>query len=173
MFQCHQQDSSCPHQIQYNYTLPHALSLTYTMLITPPEGYQPLSLLGWERELNRTFSDNQRHHILRFTHKSSICTKIQETNHKLLTRWYRTPVLLHKFFPATSDICWRCGEERGTLLHIFWSCPKMVDFWKTVCLYVVLHKSSQNALCRKTPWVFYYMHPQLQSASTPFRHKCS
>lgn len=121
--------------------------------------------LGWERELNLTFSDNQRHHILRFTHKSLIYTKIQETNYKLLTRWYRTPVLLHKFFPATSDICWRCGEERGTLLHIFWSCPKMVDFWKTVCLYVVLHKSSQNALSRKSPRFFYYMHPQLQSAS--------
>lgn len=56
---------------------------------------------------------------------------MQETNYKILTRWYRTPSLL-KIFPRTSDLCWRCQQEKGTLIHIFWSCPRIQNFWKEV-----------------------------------------
>lgn len=75
---------------------------------------------------------NKRQHLLRLTHKSSICAKIQETNYKILSRWYRTPALVHKFFPATSDLCWHCLSDKGTLLHIFWSCPRLKHFWRVV-----------------------------------------
>lgn len=52
--------------------------------------------------------------------KSSICTRIEESNYKLLTRQYLTPSALCKYFTEASDLCWRCPEEHGTLLHIFW-----------------------------------------------------
>lgn len=61
-----------------------------------------------------------------------MCTKTQESNYKILTRWYYTPQLLHKCFPNTSDRCWRCQEGRGTLLHIFWACPLLKQFWTIV-----------------------------------------
>lgn len=64
-------------------------------------------------------------------HKSSVCTRIQELNYKLVSRWYMVPTTLHRFFPETSDRCWRCGEE-GSLLHIFWSCPSLERFWSSV-----------------------------------------
>lgn len=86
----------------------------------------------WEKELNRTFSPGQRPTIIRFSLKSSICTKIQETNYKMLTRWYRTLRILHKFYPEVADCCWRCQEEGATMLHIFWSCPKLGPFWREV-----------------------------------------
>lgn len=116
--------------------LPYSLSLTYKLLITPPGEYQTQSLTKWERELNCIFTTNKKQQILTFTHKSSICTKIQETNYKILTHWYRTPALLKKIFPSTTDVCWRCQEERGTLIHIFWTCSRIRDFWRDVRLII-------------------------------------
>lgn len=28
------------------------------------------------------------------------------------------------------DLCWRCRADKGTLIHIFWSCPKLTHFWR-------------------------------------------
>lgn len=112
--------------------LPHTLSLTYKLLITPPADSAPPGLLKWESELDRQFVISTRNQILRFTHKSSICAKTQETNYKIISRWYRTLVVLHKLYPTTSDQCWRCQSNKGTLLHIFWTCPKLTHFWQTV-----------------------------------------
>lgn len=113
-------------------TLPHTISLMYSLLITPPSDYIPPGLTKWEEELGCSFNLTQRQRILRFTHKSSICAKTQETNYKILSRWYRTPTLLHKISPTISEECWRCQRDKGTLLHIFWSCPKLSRFWKVV-----------------------------------------
>lgn len=74
----------------------------------------------------------QKKSFITFSLKTSICTKIQELDYKILTRWYYTPQLLHKYFPATTDTCWRCQADKGTLLHIFWSCPLLQHFWTTV-----------------------------------------
>ena len=112
--------------------LPHALSLTHELVILPTEDHRLPCFTEWERALNRTFSEKKREKILSHTHKSSICTRVQETNYKILTGWYRTPDLLHKIFPATSDRCWRCMEDKGTMLHVFWSCPRLHHFWSEV-----------------------------------------
>lgn len=46
-------------------------------------------------------------------------------------RWYHTPASLRRMLPDFSDRCWRCGEEEGHLLHLFWSCTKIKPFWNT------------------------------------------
>lgn len=43
--------------------------------------------------------------------------------------WYLTPDVLHAIYPSSSDRCWRCQGDRGTLYHIYWTCPKIVPFW--------------------------------------------
>lgn len=43
-----------------------------------------------------------------------------------------TPDVLHKFFPSVSDLCWRCSSACGTLLHLWWECPTILNFWITV-----------------------------------------
>lgn len=57
----------------------------------------------WERDLNRTFTSAQIQRIIMFALKSSICTKVQKTNYKLLTRWYLTPHTLHICYPDMED----------------------------------------------------------------------
>lgn len=43
-----------------------------------------------------------------------------------------TPSRLKKCFPESSGLCWRCEEEEGTLIHVFWTCPKIQPFWGEV-----------------------------------------
>lgn len=102
------------------------------VLITPPEDYQLPCLSAWEIDFRHKFTARQRQNTLIFTYGSSMCTKIQETNFKIVTRWYNTPAKLQKIYPSSSDRCWRCQEDRGTILRVFWACPKLQQFWKTI-----------------------------------------
>lgn len=88
-----------------------------------------LTLSKWERDLNKTLTAFQHQNITHLSLKSSNCTHTQESNYKLLTCWYPTPLALCKYFPDVSDQFWRCGEEKGTFLYIFWSCLKLQQYW--------------------------------------------
>lgn len=113
-------------------TFPHTLSTMYNLLESPPEDCLSPYLVNWKSNLGRTFTKTQRSNITRFALKSSFCTKVQETNFKILNQWYCTPSLFHKYFLITSALCWRCQEEHGTLLHIFWSCTKLSGLWREI-----------------------------------------
>lgn len=58
-------------------------------------------------------------------------------------RWYLTPSRLAKFHKHTSHDCWTNCGQRGTLLHILWSCPKVTQRWKKVesIIQDILHSS--------------------------------
>lgn len=86
----------------------------------------------WESDLAMQFTDSEKEKILYFAQKSSIATKVQETNYKILTRWYRVPTALHRFFPQVSDTRWRFGVGQGSMLHVFWDSPKLIQFWQAV-----------------------------------------
>ena len=43
-----------------------------------------------------------------------------------------TPDVLHAIYPNTSDRCWRCQQDKGMLIHVYWSCPMIVPFWNSV-----------------------------------------
>lgn len=118
-------------------TIPRVLSKTYNLLNCPAA--QPHLSFIYKRE--RDFWGIRLR--LRFSLKSSICTKIQETNYKLLKRWYLTPHLLHKYYPATNYLCWRCQGDKRMLLHIFWSCPQLTHFWTNI------YPSNHDTECSK------------------------
>lgn len=108
------------------------LSRMYTLLNTPMQPPSLSCITKWETDLHCTFTAVQKQNMIVLSLKSSICTKIQETNFKILTRWYLTPSRLHMMFTDSSDQCWRCQREVGTMLHMFWSCPRLTNFWSAV-----------------------------------------
>lgn len=112
--------------------LRHSLSHFYALL-TELEAPQELYFLQlWERDLGVSFSQAQKDRILLFAHKASLANGYQEGGYKILMRWYRTPVALHRIYPQVSNLCWRCQESEGTLIHIFWECPMLKEFWRMV-----------------------------------------
>lgn len=113
----------------------HSLSLIYSSLIAPAEGFVPPFLTKWEADLGVYLDESQREKILHFAQKSSLATRVQETCYKIVTRWYRVPSTLHRFFPQVPCLCWRCGLGEGTMFHIFWHCPKIKPYWREVTRY--------------------------------------
>lgn len=111
---------------------PHWVSEIYKLLIHSPEGFVPGFLQKWERDLDIILSEEQWGYILEFAHYSSTASKYQELCYKILIRWYRVPSLLHKIYPERMNTCGRCGEAEGNMLHIFWSCWKLEEFWSKV-----------------------------------------
>lgn len=110
----------------------HSLSYFYTTL-TGLETAQELTFLqAWERDLEMSFSHAQKGRILLFNQKASVASRCQEGGYKILTGWYRTPNVLHRIYPQMSDVCWRCHEAEGTILHIFWECPRIRECWEMV-----------------------------------------
>uniref|UniRef100_A0A803KCV2 Reverse transcriptase domain-containing protein n=1 Tax=Xenopus tropicalis TaxID=8364 RepID=A0A803KCV2_XENTR len=109
-----------------------AISLLYKQILNlrphPADHYRT----KWEKDLNITIDETQWAKMICLTHTSSQCTKIQELNYKILTKWYRYPTKLNKIYRAVSPNCWRCGKHPGTLTHIFWSCPALASFWSTI-----------------------------------------
>lgn len=109
--------------------LPRVISKMYALLNNPWEDFVMPSINKWERNLNSTFTPVQLKNTIYLSLSSLICTQIQEFNYKLLMQWFYTSTRLHKFSIEASDRCWWCGEELGSLLHIFWSCSKIRQFW--------------------------------------------
>lgn len=64
--------------------------------------------------------------------KSSICTLYKENQYKILLHWYQTPDLLHSIYPTADSRCWRCYKHRGTLFHVYWTCPLIIPYWRMV-----------------------------------------
>lgn len=46
--------------------------------------------------------------ICSYIHKGSLNVATQECGYKIITRWYRTPALIHKFSSAIPSKCWCC-----------------------------------------------------------------
>lgn len=57
---------------------------------------------------------------------------VQEKSFKVFSRWYVTPVRLHKISPTIPPNGWRCSDEDGSLLNLYWTCPLLQSFWKDV-----------------------------------------
>lgn len=98
---------------------------TYYNLLTHNETFYKTSNIDkWEIDLGKQFSLRQWYKAIRWAHNSSSCANHMEQYHKLLTRWYFTPLRLAKSFPTASPYCWRSCGSLGSILHVFWSCPR-------------------------------------------------
>lgn len=89
-------------------------------------------MIKWEKALNEELPEEQWQTIWTQAAKSSLCTLYKENTYKIFLFWYMTPDILHTIYPTSSDRCWRCQKDRGTLLHIYWSCPLITPFWNMV-----------------------------------------
>ena len=89
-----------------------------------------------------------------------------EINYKCISRWHRTPEVIHRYRKDKTQLCWREYGQIGTTTHIWWDCPKIKEYWQEIREYVevitgekisnsiqacVFHKSKEsNTSYRKT-----------------------
>ncbi|KAM4012270.1 LOW QUALITY PROTEIN: uncharacterized protein ACNLHF_005100 [Anomaloglossus baeobatrachus] len=106
------------------------LSRLYNTLLTKELVVKRAYILKWEKDLNTTFTDAQTSQIYGASHGPSCCVRVQESSFKVVVRWYIVPDTAATWQSASSDLCWRCEGDRGTYLHIWWTCPRLQIFWK-------------------------------------------
>ena len=51
-------------------------------------------------------------------------------NFKVAHRAHYSKTKLAKIYPNLVDACDRCSLAPCNLTHMFWSCPKVVEYWK-------------------------------------------
>uniref|UniRef100_A0A8C5MA17 Reverse transcriptase domain-containing protein n=1 Tax=Leptobrachium leishanense TaxID=445787 RepID=A0A8C5MA17_9ANUR len=116
---------------QTSLPLPRGVSTIYGIILTA-DSEVPSFVSRWEEELGTTFTSAQWTNTFTLVHKGCGANRVQETSYKILSFWYRTPSFLHRLFPQTPSVCWRCNNSEGTFLHIWWSCPPLMGFWRKI-----------------------------------------
>lgn len=53
-------------------------------------------------------------------------TRLKLVQHKWLTRVYITPVTLNQMFSNIPETYTKCQNDKGTLIHCLWECPKIL-----------------------------------------------
>lgn len=111
----------------------HLISATHELIFADMQANESTACKNWEKDLAISLLKENWDQSFLNIHKGSTNVTTQENRYKIQSRWYHTPSLLHKFNPATPEICWRCHQQKGSLLHIWWSCTSLQTFWKEVC----------------------------------------
>uniref|UniRef100_A0A8C5PGP4 Reverse transcriptase domain-containing protein n=1 Tax=Leptobrachium leishanense TaxID=445787 RepID=A0A8C5PGP4_9ANUR len=111
--------------------LTHGISTIYALLQSK-ETDPPPYMGRWEAELNITMTEADWSTVLFLTHHGTRMVRYHETSYKILVRWYCTPLRLFQCVGSTDPNCWRCGEELGSYLHIWWYCSPLQNYWKWV-----------------------------------------
>lgn len=71
---------------------------------------QTPNILRWENCLGKQFSSAHCQSTIRWAHMSSSCANHREQFHKLLSRWYFTPLRLANSYSMASPYCWKPVE---------------------------------------------------------------
>lgn len=108
------------------------ISKLYNMLV---EG-SPESSLGklnaWREDLQEDLSSEDWEEACAEAQTQTTSTRLKVLQYNWLMRTYVTPEKLNKYNGDIPDLCFRCGEEKGTFFHCVWECNKVQRFWKEI-----------------------------------------
>uniref|UniRef100_A0A3B3CPH8 Reverse transcriptase domain-containing protein n=1 Tax=Oryzias melastigma TaxID=30732 RepID=A0A3B3CPH8_ORYME len=88
--------------------------------------------LAWEQDLQISISDAIWDNILLKINYSSMCARHCLIQFKIVHRAHLSKAKLSKMFPQTDPTCDRCKQADATLIHMFWSCPRIQCFWEGI-----------------------------------------
>lgn len=109
----------------------HMLSLIYKEILPHTHNTLPTFTQMWSSDIDTEISLGEWQTSFTFTHKSLISSFTQEKNYKLLSRWYRDPVSVHRMFPNTPRYLLALSQRKRNL-HIWWECDQVHPFWKQI-----------------------------------------
>ena len=87
---------------------------------------------AWEEDLGLELSTDQWKNAQRNVHTSSICARHGLIQLKVLHRAHLSKVKICKMYPDSDPLCDRCKTLPATLAHMFWSCPKLSQYWTSI-----------------------------------------
>lgn len=85
----------------------------------------------WEGDLGKEISDDTWQKIIGGIY-SSICLRHVVIQFKVVHRLHWSKTKLSKIKDGFDPTCDRCKQESATLLHMFWTCSKLNNFWECI-----------------------------------------
>lgn len=108
------------------------ISLFYNFLNQKSTFTKTPTMRTWEIEFKSSYTIAQCQIAISSTYKATKSANLWELYQKLLLRWYLTPARMAGFSSQSSPLCWRQCGNRGSIIHIFWTCPLERNFWSTI-----------------------------------------
>ena len=65
-----------------------------------------------------------------------IKARYRSFQYRLLQRGIVTNVQLYQWNIVPSDLCYYCGRERETIIHLFWACENTTKLWDDYAEYI-------------------------------------
>lgn len=87
---------------------------------------------AWDSDLGMVLRDDQWDSILDLIHTSSLSAKHSLIQLKVVHRVHFTRARLAKIYPNLDPLCPRCRGQPADLMHMFWLCPSLFTFWRTI-----------------------------------------
>lgn len=106
------------------------ISILYTSLLEPTAKFPYME--AWERDLQETWGLEEWHKRGTRAFKGILNISLIEANLKVLMRWYLVPSRLALMFASTSPLCFRDCQAQGSMLHIWWECPRLRGYWNKI-----------------------------------------
>ena len=89
-------------------------------------------LNAWKGDIQEDIDERVWNDACLKAQTQTINTRFKLLQYKWLMRVYITPVKLHHMSNNIPDVCSKCLDEKGTLYHCLWECPKIQRFWNDV-----------------------------------------
>ena len=109
-----------------------AVSLIYGMLHTQRLATLESLKNKWEEDLGEQISEEHWGKIIDRICSTSICLKHSVIQFKIIHRLHWSKARLCKVKADLDPTCDRCRREPATLIHMFWTCPKLSRFWESI-----------------------------------------
>ena len=125
-----------------NIPKPHVLSKIYVLLLKYETEMEQtkICMVKWMQNLNEQISFGEWEYLWGKFLKATKCQAIKEQWYKMFYRWYITPKQLSRMSSNCDGNCWKGCKTEGSFFHMWWTCPKVLKFWKKV------HKVIQDIL---------------------------
>lgn len=108
------------------------ISEFYDLLLAFSSESSNSRLNAWKADLQEDLTLEQWSTACKAAQTRTGNTRLKLLQYNWLMRVYITPEKLSKMNTNIPDICTRCGEEKGTLFHCLWLCPRIKEFWEEV-----------------------------------------
>uniref|UniRef100_A0A803SUT6 Reverse transcriptase domain-containing protein n=1 Tax=Anolis carolinensis TaxID=28377 RepID=A0A803SUT6_ANOCA len=89
-------------------------------------------MISWAKDLGRPIELDNWEYLWNKEFKFTISGSIRENQYKMFYRCYITPATLAKIDKSQQGICWRCRKQKGTFIHMWWTCMTIQAFWDKV-----------------------------------------
>ena len=86
----------------------------------------------WEQDLNISISNDLWDSILKLVNSTSLCARHSLLQCKVVHRVHMSKLKLSRIYSEISPNCDKCKGGIASLIHMFWFCPALQNYWKDV-----------------------------------------